>query len=72
MKAKLTATAALMMASALALSACGGTTSSGTTAGSGDAATSSGRPRPHYLCPGQGQQQRGPSADRKVERGAPE
>jgi multiple sugar transport system substrate-binding protein len=38
MKAKLTATAALMMASALALSACGGNTSSGTTAGGGDAA----------------------------------
>ncbi|WP_211876861.1 ABC transporter substrate-binding protein [Pseudarthrobacter albicanus] len=38
MKAKLTATAALMMAGALALSACGGNTSSGTTAGGGDAA----------------------------------
>jgi multiple sugar transport system substrate-binding protein len=39
MKAKLTATAALMMAGALVLSACGGTTSSGTTAGGGDAAS---------------------------------
>ncbi|WP_461186795.1 ABC transporter substrate-binding protein [Arthrobacter sp. Z4-13] len=39
MKAKLTATAALMMAGALALSACGGSTSSGSTAGGGDAAT---------------------------------
>ncbi|MFJ5700048.1 ABC transporter substrate-binding protein [Arthrobacter sp. NPDC093139] len=39
MKVKMTATAALMMAGALALSACGGNTSSGTTAGGGDAAS---------------------------------
>ena len=38
MKAKLTATAALMMAGALALSGCGGAASSGTTAAGGDAA----------------------------------
>ncbi|XAS71301.1 ABC transporter substrate-binding protein [Micrococcaceae bacterium Sec5.1] len=40
MKAKLSATAALLMAGALALSACGGNANGGTTAGGGDAANS--------------------------------